>query len=420
MPKTIKESEEDTTRIINRVLAHRDFFKYVSNGDVKEMEQALEKEIDINYVEPFFYGEIRCERTALIIALQNRHSDAVKFLIENKADVNQALSLAFIHYSKEDSLQSELISEGADVEQALRMAIEHDWEGERQERLGKAKILSLALVKQPKNASLHNNNELISRLISKGADLNRTLCLVLEDQPENMELIPRLISKGADLNRTLCLVLEDQPENMELISRLISKGADLNRTLCLVLEDQPENMELISRLISKGADVNFVIDPEMNYRVLHKAIDSECAMGVIHYLLEYDADPDEKVIVARGGYEKIGFALMTMTNPIGWFYLSYLFCCDRKGCCGNSANPFQEKYVDAMGLAQLKSHWSAVAVIMQYKANIKTPLLTGKEHQKNYGGFFYQGETAIDRTDGVSDPGGHVSLAIVERGAGIQ
>jgi ankyrin repeat protein len=442
--QSLFEKYDTSTRlIIDRVHTLRDLLKAAKENNVEQVKEILdEKRIDVDAAQAFFRGEVRCERTALSVAVQNGRLSTVQALLERGADADgeveepygraPVLMLAIIHHPKKDVLISRLLSRGADINKALFSAVRYHPENDAliSELLSRGADINKALFSAVKYHP--ENDALISELISRGADVIQALRKLMSQegfirtafsvavryQSENDELISELMSQAGDINQVLrdltsrgkfvdnalYVAIKHQPRDHALISALISRGADANKVvrelmsqgvfvneaLFVAVRYLPENNELILELIP-GANANYVIDPDRNYCVLHEAINKRCSKQVIQCLLEHGANPDEKVTVARNGCEQMNFALITLSNPIGWFYLSYLFCASE-----NRGNPFKEKYMDALGLARLINHFPAEKAILAHMkktnkpASERTPLLN--KSGKGNGFFSYGGE----------------------------
>ena len=144
------------------------------------------------------------------------------------------------------------------------------------------------------------NTRAAQLFVSRGADVNgsgdeklgfKRLCpLSAAIQSESSELVTLLLTAGADPNTTVPLELACQYKHFEIARKLIDAGANPNPGSCSPLYQACRHncLDIVELLLENRADPNWTVVNEGN--ILNIAHKEEC-YEVVRLLLEYGAEP---------------------------------------------------------------------------------------------------------------------------------
>ncbi|KAJ3531342.1 hypothetical protein NMY22_g8195 [Coprinellus aureogranulatus] len=228
---------------------------------------------------------------ALINAINARDCERISRSIVAGADVNTegsecqtALDIALLQ-SDQDEFVSLLVEKGADLDRALIKAI-NATDYERGQT-----ALDVALLRD-------DQVHLVALLATRGADLDKILAKAID--VKDCERISRLVNAGAGINvegagghtaLDVALLQEDQGL---LVSLLLAKGVNLNKALIKAIN--AKDCERISRSVDAGADAR--LQTAEGRTALDVALSREDQDRLISLLLEKGADSDRALTKA--------------------------------------------------------------------------------------------------------------------------
>ncbi|MDX2359785.1 MAG: ankyrin repeat domain-containing protein [Crocinitomicaceae bacterium] len=219
--------------------------------------------------------------TLLITASKNKHFEAVRYLIENGADITPQDAdgfTAFHHvispYDRDHEVIDMFTTLGADINTVSA-------------RDGKS-LMYFAVERE--------DLDRVKGLLERGANINSYNPEGFRPRLNDVQLLKFLINNGGNINAVdrrndsyLCMAIYEN--NLELIQFLIEKGIDVNQNCYfeeppLVKAIEDDNIEYIKYLVEHGADVNAI---GYNERNIMEYAEREENQEVITYLEEQGA-----------------------------------------------------------------------------------------------------------------------------------
>lgn len=256
------------------------------------------------------------DRTPLIIALNNNDTDLVDILVKHGAKVNfpghkRTTPLHEMCKSNQYNNVHFLISKGSDIEIVDRNSV-------------------TPLILASKYGYFEITKLLIEAGANiNSVDLNGTTPLMLACMGEFKDMIDLLIENGADVNKSdhnnwtpLLAYANSKYDNPNIISFLISKGADKNaltkdRVSSLMMASFRGHLNIVEHLLELGMDVNHA-------DIYGKtAIFSACLSGdmdIVRTLIDNGADT---LVSDKNGDTVITFAKKNKLSTIVDFLLSH-------------------------------------------------------------------------------------------------
>ena len=197
--------------------------------------------------------------TLLITASRNKHFAAIRFLLENGANIedkDEAGFTAFHHvispHDRDHEVINMFLERGADINTVSA-------------RDGKS-LLYYAIERE--------DIERVKELVVMGANINVANREGFRPRMNDIEIIKYLVTNGADINAVdrrndtyLCVAMYE--ENQELIEFLLNQGSDINKQCYfeeppLVKAIEMSDILLVKYLVEQGAEVNAIGYAEMN------------------------------------------------------------------------------------------------------------------------------------------------------------
>jgi ankyrin repeat protein len=204
---------------------------------------------------PGFNTEVKDEtkKTALMIASWNGHTEVVKLLVENGADVNAKTkdgftALIFASMEVHAKIVKLLLEKGANVN-------DKDVDG------------NTGLI----YASTEGDTEVVKLLVEKGARLNHAekrgyTALTAASENGHTEVVKLLLDKGAHLDvvekdNNTALIIALKESHYDIVKLLVEKGADVNAKdnvgfTPLMIASKGTHTDIVKLLVEKGANVN--------------------------------------------------------------------------------------------------------------------------------------------------------------------
>lgn len=182
----------------------------------------------------------------LYLACFSEHTETVKILLGNRADVNNPSPLCIMCEFGNAEIVRILLNNGADVNLC-------NYEG----------ISPLVF------ACYNEHTEIIKILLEHGADVNKASPLCIMCKSGNSEIVRILLNNGANVN--LCddkgrspLFLACYSNHNEIVKILLDNGADVNISSPFRIRNAFRNAELVQILITRGTDVSLCNDDDKN------------------------------------------------------------------------------------------------------------------------------------------------------------
>ena len=232
--------------------------------------------------------------TPLDVAIENKHSKIANLLIEKGSDVNfnNPLYLATTHNLND--VVKKLIKKGAN--------------------LNKQKVNGYTSLMQAINLGYF---DIASILIQNGADVNienkiGNTALMFAVSCKNSTIVNLLLLYGADVNKqykdgTTLLIQAINLKYFDIVSILIKNGADFNKqykygTTALIQAINLKYFDIASILIQNGADVD-IQDKFGNTALMFAVSYDEKSIDIVNLLLLYGADPYLKNINREDSFD---------------------------------------------------------------------------------------------------------------------
>ena len=259
-----------------------------ADGDIEQVKLNLSQGVDIN-------SEDNRRRTALLRAIEGKHSDIVKFLIDHSADIN----------TKNRNQQTPLhIAANIGNKKTVELLLGKGSNIEAKDRFGRTPLFTAM------TSTSEDRREIIDLLIDKGAkvpEFHLAACIA------DMEKLKKRLQDGLDINSqqdigSTALHIAANAGRKDIVDFLIDKGAKV---------DAKDNIELtplyyaamhnyrdvVDLLIENDADINAKSDG--NYTLLYYAI-WENKKEPVELLIEKGAKVNIK---ASDGYSPLVYAI---------------------------------------------------------------------------------------------------------------
>ena len=285
-----------------------------SHCSYEMLQEIIDHGADVNVTNKY-------NRTALMIACERRHEDAIHVLLKAGSDTNIAhtfgrtcLMVAVANNCSDEVLQA-IIDHGADVNATNR---------------NNHTALMLACGKRHANAihvllnagsdtniahkdgwtclmvavDSHCSYEMVQEIIDHGADVNATnrnnhTALMLACGKGHVDAIHILLKAGSDTNIahkdgwTCLMVAVDSHCSYEMVQEIIDHGADVNATnrnnhTALMLACGKRHVDAIHILLKAGSDTN--IAHKDGWTCLMVAVDSHCSYEMVQEIIDHGAD----------------------------------------------------------------------------------------------------------------------------------
>ena len=259
--------------------------------------------------------------TALMIACEKRHVDAIHVLLKARSDTNivckdgcTCLMIAVYEHCSDEVLQA-IIDHGADVNATSKNSATALMIAYEKRYVGAIRILLKAesdtnIVRKDGCTCLmiavyeHCSDEVLQAIIDHGADLNATsknnaTALIIACEKRHVDAIHVLLKAGSDTNIVrkdgcACLMIAVYEHcSDEVLQAIIDHGTDVNAinkhsATALMSACVKRHVDAIHVLLKAGSDTN-IADNNGNTCFMH-AINADCSNEVLQALIDHGAN----------------------------------------------------------------------------------------------------------------------------------